>query len=317
MKHSRDARSSKDGSGFYDWVNKRLHRVAERLEKSARDNFDIHNEDGLDLAGRHEIIEVLEDILAALFPGCYSRERVTKEDMNFFLSDILRHISIRLYRHIREVLKVRCLRENCRTCDCDTKAQNAVMQMVEEFPEIRSILLKDIQAAYEGDPAAKSLDEIVMSYPYIEAIATHRLAHELYILDVPVIPRIMSEYAHSRTGIDIHPGAEIGPRFFIDHGTGVVIGETCKIGHNVKLYQGVTLGALSFPLDEGGKPIKGIKRHPNIEDDVIIYANATILGGNTTIGKGAIIGGNCWITESVAPGAVVRGPEHSRANASA
>ncbi len=313
MKQRNSSSGSKENTAdFYNWVNKRLHEVVERLEKSATENFDIHTEDGLDLAGRHEIIQVLDDILAALFPGCYSKQRVTREDMNFFLGDILRHISIRLLRHIREVLRVRCIRDNCRSCDCDTTAQNAVIQLIEAFPGIRSILLEDIQAAYEGDPAAKSLDEIVMSYPYIEAIATHRIAHELYLLDIPVIPRIMSEHAHSRTGIDIHPGATIGPRFFIDHGTGVVIGETCTIGTNVKLYQGVTLGALSFPLDDSGKPIKGIKRHPDIKDNVVIYANATILGGETVIGKGSVVGGNCWITKSVSPGAIVYGTEQAK-----
>jgi len=166
------------------------------------------------------------------------------------------------------------------------------------------MLYNDIKAAFDGDPAAKYIDEIILSYPCVEAIATYRIAHLLYELDVPIIPRIMSERAHSRTGIDIHPGATIGPRFFIDHGTGVVIGETCRIGANVKIYQGVTLGALS-PFDVAGKPRKGQKRHPDIEDDVIIYANATILGGKTVIGKGAIIGGNTWITRSVLPEANV------------
>jgi serine O-acetyltransferase len=162
----------------------------------------------------------------------------------------------------------------------------------------------DVGAAFDGDPAAKSYEEIVISYPCITAIATHRIAHELYLKDVPLIPRIMSEYAHSKTGIDIHPGAKIGKNFFIDHGTGVVIGETTIIGDNVRIYQGATLGAMSFPKDERGRVIKGGKRHPTIEDNVTIYAEATILG-DVVIGKGAIIGGNVWIKQSVPPGVTI------------
>ena len=205
--------------------------------------------------------------------------------MNFFLTDTLRHVSLKIGRHIEEVFRYRCKKEKCDNCACETRAEDALKHLIESLPAIRSLLMEDIQAAFEGDPAAKYLDEIVLSYPCIEAISTYRVAHLLYELDVPIIPRIMSERAHSRTGIDIHPGAAIGPRFFIDHGTGVVIGETSRIGRNVKIYQGVTLGALS-PFDKDGKPRKGEKRHPDIEDDVIIYANATILGGRTVIGKG-------------------------------
>ncbi|MBD3347411.1 MAG: serine acetyltransferase [Chitinivibrionales bacterium] len=277
------------------------------LENDMERTYTVHTDDGLDLAGRNEIYDVLDDLLAALFPGCYSKERITKKEINFFLGDILRHVSFKLGKHVRDAFKYRCAKDNCENCDCEDRAEKAVVSLIESLPGMRKILIDDIRAAYDGDPAAKSLDEIIMSYPCVEAIAIHRIAHALYKLDVPLIPRIMSERAHSRTGIDIHPGAAIGPRFFIDHGTGVVIGETTTIGRNVKLYQGVTLGALSFPLDETGKPVKGIKRHPDIEDDVIIYANATILGGNTVIGKGAEIGGNSWITRSVSPGAVIHG----------
>jgi len=298
-----------------EWINRKLPEVTDQLQESMAGSFDSHTEEGLDLAGRDEIFEVLDGLLAALFPTCYARERVGKEDLNFFLGDILRHISLKLSRHIREVLEHRCTLENCDNCSCRGKAEEALMYLVESLPRIRGILLQDIRAAYEGDPAAKSLDEIVLSYPCIEAIATHRIAHELYGMDIPIIPRIMSERAHSRTGIDIHPGASIGPRFFIDHGTGVVIGETSTIGRNVKLYQGVTLGALSFPLDEKGQPVKGIKRHPDIGDDVIVYANATILGGATRIGPGATIGANTWITSSVPAGGHVMDTTMSRRSA--
>ncbi len=173
------------------------------------------------------------------------------------------------------------------------------------LPEVAALLNTDLQAAYEGDPAARSTEEIMLAYPAFEAISMYRLAHVLYTLGVPLIPRIMTEAAHSKTGIDIHPGATVGPYFFIDHGTGVVIGETCNIGDHVKLYQGVTLGARSFALDEDGNPVKGIKRHPDIGNRVIIYANATILGGDTVIGDGSVIGGSVWLTKSVPPNSTV------------
>ena len=183
-------------------------------------------------------------------------------------------------------------------------AQDATEYLLNQVPQIREYLKSDVIAAFDGDPAAKSYEEIIISYPCIMAIATHRIAHELYLKDVPLIPRIMAECAHSATGIDIHPGAKIGKSFFIDHGTGVVIGETSIIGENVKIYQGTTLGALSFPKDERGRIIKGGKRHPTIEDNVTIYAEATILG-DVVIGKNSVIGGNVWIKESVPENVVV------------
>jgi serine O-acetyltransferase len=286
------------------WMNAELPEVVNRLEKNILLSNTLQKNDGLDLAGRNEIYEILDDLLAVLFPGCYSKDKIRSSDINFFLSDILRHISFKLVKHIREVFEYRCIKDNCTTCNCDERAVKAVTSLIESLVQIRETLMEDLQAAYDGDPAARYIDEVILSYPFVEAIATHRIAHQLYVLDVPIIPRIMSERAHSRTGIDIHPGAQIGPRFFIDHGTGVVIGETCRIGRNVKIYQGVTLGALSV-VDKEGNLLKGEKRHPTIEDDVIIYANATILGGNTVIGKGAIIGGNTWITRSVPAGAKV------------
>ena len=180
-------------------------------------------------------------------------------------------------------------------------AKEIVDDFVAALPEVRRLVETDVQAAYDGDPAATSRMEVVMAYPGLYAVTIHRLAHVLYKLKVPIIPRVMSELAHSKTGIDIHPGATIGERFFIDHGTGVVIGETTVIGRNVRLYQGVTLGGLSFDKDASGALVKGLKRHPNIEDNVVIYANATILGGDTTIGHDSEIGGNVWIKESVPP----------------
>src|SRR5581483_4757745 len=189
--------------------------------------------------------------------------------------------------------------------DLEALAQQKTVELLRRLPEVRLLLDHDVQAAYEGDPAAKSYHEIIFCYPGMEAVTIYRIAHELLLLGVPLIPRMMAEIAHARTGIDIHPGARIGPGFFIDHGTGVVIGETCDIGRNVKLYQGVTLGALSFPRDAAGNIIRGMKRHPTLEDEVVVYANATILGGDTVIGHHTVIGSSVWLTHSVAPHTVV------------
>jgi len=289
------------------WMNGSLPDIVDIIERDILSGYHVDTQDSLSLTARMEIYEILDGILAVLFPGCYCRERIAREDMNFFINDSLRQVSFKFLKHITAVLHHYCMKkggDTCEECSCDEKAQTAITSFITSLPEIRRILMKDIETAYNGDPAATSVDEIILSYPFVDAIATHRIAHALYKLEVPLIPRIMSERAHSRTGIDIHPGATIGEGFFIDHGTGVVIGETCSIGSNVKIYQGVTLGALS-PFDKEGNPRRGEKRHPNIEDDVIIYANATILGGKTVIGRGSIIGGNTWITKSVAPGSVV------------
>ena len=186
----------------------------------------------------------------------------------------------------------------------EAHAAAAVSHLLARLPELQRLVLLDVEAAYTGDPAAISRDEVIFSYPGVQTIIQHRIAHELYLLDIPLIPRIVSEHAHSTTGIDIHPGAAIGESFFIDHGTGVVIGETCEIGRNVRIYQGATLGAKSFPLDVHGQPIKGVLRHPIVEDEVIIYSGATILG-RTRLGRGSIIGANAWVTRDVEPGAIV------------
>jgi serine O-acetyltransferase len=284
-----------------DWINSRLPGVVNDLERTFDTAYAVNTAEGVNVAGRDAVYGVLDGLLAVLFPGCYSRRPLQRSDLNLYIGDQLRHCAQELYYQIRHALRYRCRLEKCDSCDCDKMAADAATTLIGALPHIRSLLLTDIDAAYKGDPAAQNYDEIVLSYPCVEAIATHRIAHELYKKSVPLIPRMMSERAHSRTGIDLHPGATIGENFFIDHGTGVVIGETTSIGRNVKIYQGVTLGALSFPLDEHGNPIKGIKRHPDIEDEVVIYAHATILGGQTVVGKGSVIGGNVWLTHSVPP----------------
>jgi serine O-acetyltransferase len=249
---------------------------------------------------------VLDEFVAILFPGCHDGRSQPAERMDMAFHVQLRSVAAALTDQVESAFRYQCEFDECKDCgDCRKQAEQSVIFLVESLPAIRDVLQQDVQAAYDGDPAARSLMEIVMSYPGLQAIAVHRIAHPLYLKGVPLIPRIMSELAHSRTGIDIHPGATIDSGFFIDHGTGVVIGETCIIGRNVKLYQGVTLGALSFTKDEHGNPIKGIKRHPEVRNNATIYAGATILGGDTVVGEGAVIGGNVWLTHSVPPNAKV------------
>ncbi len=254
------------------------------------------------LPSRVEVIRILEELRELLFPGYFGEQLLHEATVNYHIGKHLDSLLRRLSEQIYAIVRHECPRKVTPCSHCSQRAENGAMLFLRRIPELREILAEDVQAAYDGDPAAQSLDEVIFSYPGLEAVATYRIAHELHCLGVPLIPRMMTEYAHSRTGIDIHPGARIGRSFFIDHGTGVVIGETAVIGDNVKLYQGVTLGALSFPRDETGKLIRGRKRHPTVEDDVTIYSGATILGGETVIGKGAVIGGNVWLTSSVPPG---------------
>ncbi len=285
-------------------------RIAEQIRQLSaafspcRNCSGVNTAREVNLPGREAVVEVLEAMLGVLFPGCLGHGPVTP-DADYFEREIT-SIAERLTDQIARVDAYTCSTGTCATCAaCTDRAENVVACLLAAFPEIKRMLGEDIEAAYEGDPAAHSTMEIVMSYPGLYAVAVHRIAHELYRHGVHLLPRVMSEHAHSRTGIDIHPGATIGPGFFIDHGTGVVIGETCSIGRRVKLYQGVTLGALSFAKDEKGRLVKDIKRHPNVEDHVVIYAGATILGGDTTIGRDSVIGGNVWLIHSVPPGSKV------------
>lgn len=256
------------------------------------------------LPSRSALIEVVEALRSVLFPGYFGVSDLTDDTRRF-------HVGATLDRTL-QVLREQIKRGLCFTCasagpdcgQCDQSAEDIAEIFLSRLPEIRRLLAGDVAAGYEGDPAATCPDEVIFCYPGLTAITNHRIAHEFYRLKVPVIARIIAEHAHSITGIDIHPGASIGERFFIDHGSGVVIGETCVIGNNVRLYQGVTLGAKSFPLDANGNPLKGIPRHPIVEDDVIIYAGATVLG-RVTVGRGSVIGGNVWLTRGVPPGSRV------------
>ena len=254
---------------------------------------------------QQKVIEILDMLHELLFPGYTGSRTVTTGNLEFIVGDLLCKVNDELTEQVERAFRHACRIKKCEDCDCRLKAEDAVFGLLRKLPQIRELLKTDVSAAYDGDPAAKSYEEVVLSYPGISAVATYRIAHELHLQDVPLIPRMMSEWAHRLTGIDIHPGATIGERFFIDHGTGVVIGETAVIGRNVRLYQGVTLGALRFKTDKNGRLIKGGKRHPTVEDDVVVSAEATILG-DVTIGKGAVIGSNTWVQENVPAGVIVK-----------
>lgn len=277
--------------------------VTELSEDSSLKGLFHEHQDGDTLPSGKVLHEIIELCRAILFPGFYGKSTVNHHTITY-------HIGVnieRLYNLLTEQIHAGLCFDAKETgdCACDTKREKAIDlagQFISRLPALREVLATDVEAAYNGDPAAESYGEIISCYPIIKALSNYRIAHELLLLGVPLIPRIITEMAHSETGIDIHPAARIGHHFTIDHGTGVVIGATCIIGNHVKLYQGVTLGAKSFPLDDDGHPIKGIPRHPILEDDVIVYSNATILG-RITVGRGATVGGNIWVTEDVPAGA--------------
>ena len=277
--------------------------VTELSEDSSLKGLFHEHQDGDPLPSGKVLHEIIELCRAILFPGFYGKSTVNHHTITY-------HIGVnieRLYNLLTEQIHAGLCFDAKETgdCACDTKREKAIDlagQFISRLPALREVLATDVEAAYNGDPAAESYGEIISCYPIIKALSNYRIAHELLLLGVPLIPRIITEMAHSETGIDIHPAARIGHHFTIDHGTGVVIGATCIIGNHVKLYQGVTLGAKSFPLDDDGHPIKGIPRHPILEDDVIVYSNATILG-RITVGRGATVGGNILVTEDVPAGA--------------
>lgn len=261
---------------------------------------------GEPLPSRDTVHHIVDDLRTVLFPGYFGTPEVKPATLRFHLGHTLDRVQGELQLQIRRGLAFSCAVQETRDTDecaseCNDKAHAITARFLAQLPELQRMLGTDVQASYEGDPAASSPDETIFSYPGILAVTNYRIASALHRLGVPVLPRMITEQAHSATGIDIHPGASIGEYFFIDHGTGVVVGETCIIGERVRIYQGVTLGAKSFPLDRDGNPIKGIPRHPIIEDEVIIYSGATILG-RITIGKGSIVGGNVWLTQSIPPG---------------
>lgn len=289
-----------------------LQAVTEQLVESYSACGRLHHIGHDPLPSRDGVADLLVDLTEVIYPGYGRRQNLHVGNITYYVGSLIDALHDKLTEQITRALKHDRCREDA-DYDCEAEAQHKAVMFLQQIPAVRHLLEQDVEAAYRGDPAAKSHHEIIFCYPGLDAITTYRLAHQLHKLRVPYIPRMLTEIAHSRTGIDIHPGADIGPGFFIDHGTGVVIGETTEIGRNVKLYQGVTLGALSFDRDDGGNLVHGAyKRHPTLRDEVVVYANATILGGQTVIGESAVIGSNVWITKSVEPYAVVvlDNPQH-------
>jgi serine O-acetyltransferase len=278
-----------------------LEAVVTRVAASYAGDHEIDSLESAALPNRRAVIEALNHLKPIIYMGFYSTRPLSRGNLRYAISEHLHPAYEVLVEQIRRAVEFEyaCCRSTLST-DPDW-SEGVVLRLFNKLPELRGLLNEDVLAAYAGDPAAKSVEEIIFSYPAVQAITTYRIAHELYVEQVPMIPRILSEHAHGKTGIDIHPGAQIGRSFFIDHGTGVVVGETSIIGDHVKLYQGVTLGALSLPRDDQGELIRHRKRHPTIENHVTIYSGATILGGDTVIGEGSVIGGNVWVVESVPP----------------
>ena len=283
-------------------INQKINALADSLMEDYEKGRTIDEIKMFEYPDKDIVIDILEKVKIVVYPGYYKNRHYRTYTVRNNISLLLEDIIYNLIKQTAIVLRYSPVYENADTDSIAHAAERITFEFLEKIPKIREYIDTDIQAAFDGDPAAYSTDEIILSYPGLMAITTYRIAHELWIRRVPLIPRIMTEYAHSRTGIDIHPGATIGKYFFIDHGTGIVIGETTEIGDNVKIYQGVTLGALST---RGGQDLRGRKRHPTIEDNVTVYSGASILGGNTVIGKGAVIGGNAFITKSVPAGAKV------------
>ena len=279
-----------------------IERISSEIIKTFRVKEGINHLNGPHLPSRQSVINIIATLESIIFPGFQEDEALDDEYLTFNIGGKLLRVAQDLISEISKSL-------NCRTNPCrdeddkefnDAEASVLALRFLSKIPKIRELVMKDVSAALQGDPAARSREEVILSYPGLEAITVHRMAHELFIMDVPLIPRMMNEHIHRKTGIDIHPGATIGESFFIDHGTGVVFGETTCIGKNCKIYQGVTLGALSVKKEEANQ-----KRHPTLEDNVTIYAGATILGGNTVIGKNSVIGGNVWITSSIPENSLV------------
>jgi serine O-acetyltransferase len=285
-----------------------LDAINKELLASYEDAFGVNDACGDSLPRRSEVVAVTEKLLELIFPGF---ERAgTYPSSAVLLADCHRELADQISRAICRISGGEC--DACES-GCSRRSDELAMKLLSRLPQIREIMKKDVEAAYNGDPAAKSFDEIILSYPGVRAVAIQRLAHELYVLQVPLIPRMMTEYAHSETGIDIHPGASIGEGIFIDHGTGVVVGETAVIGKNVRIYQGVTLGAANFPKNACGMLIKGAKRHPTVGNNVTIYSGASVLG-DIFIGDNSVIGGNVWLTDSLPAGTKITAlpPEHRK-----
>ncbi len=281
-----------------------LELLTRNLAATYADGEGVNTSDDRQLPRRAEVYGIVHKLLELIFPGFDGEREFFAGSAEFFAGALLSELYVELSDQVRRSLRGRMMADDCANCPIDERTQEAVLALLAALPEVRRIMKEDVAAAYAGDPAASSGAEIILSYPGIKAITIQRLAHVLYRHRVPMLPRLMTEYAHGLTGIDIHPGAQLGRGIFIDHGTGVVIGETVVLGDGARLYQGVTLGALNFPKDACGMLVKGKKRHPTIGERVIIYAGASVLG-DIEIGRDSVIGGNVWITESLPPGSKV------------
>jgi len=278
----------------------RLPEIAEEIIQHCDDTTCYTHIDYDPIPSNRSVVDIIDRFKEILFPGYFTRGKIDPANLKYNMGQAVTLLFDSLSEQVTNSVRHDCFRYDKACEECGEKGQQIAYRLLELVPSLRKTLATDIRATFEGDPAAGSYDEIIFSYPGIFAVTVYRVAHEIYRQGVPLLPRIMTEHAHSVTGIDIHPAADIGESFVIDHGTGVVIGETAEIGKNVRIYQGVTIGALSLPK-EAGKRYRGRKRHPTIEDDVIIYSGATILGGETVIGRRSVIGGNVWITKSVPP----------------
>ena len=291
-------------------LRERLPDIAEKIIDNCADERCYTHVDFEPIPSKESVIDIIDKLKEVLFPGYFTREKIDPVNLKYYLGQTVSVLFDMISEQVSRSIRHDCFRYDHPCSECQDRGHEAALYLLESIPAIRQTLATDVRAFYDGDPAAKSYDEIIFSYPGMFAITVYRVAHQLHEMGVPLLPRMMTEYAHNLTGIDIHPGAGIGESFCIDHGTGVVIGETTRIGRRVRIYQGVTLGALSLPKDAGDK-LRGKKRHPTIEDDVIIYSGATILGGDTVIGARSVIGGNVWITKSVpADTKVVIEPHH-------
>jgi serine O-acetyltransferase len=289
-------------------IAERLPELVDKIVASYDHHERTRHIDRAFFPSRDQVVEVIHMLLELVYPGYYGRQNLDRHNVRFHVGELLPRIGAKLARQIHQAM---CYQEQIEGHEdpnngaCSKKARRLTLEFLERIPVIREHLAGDVQAAYDGDPAAVNTDEVILAYPGVLAVSVYRLAHELYQMGVPLIPRVMTEWAHTQTGVDIHPGATIGRNFFIDHATGVVIGETTQIGDHVKLYQGVTLGAVSFPKDERGQLIRGYKRHPTVKDNVTIYANAIVLGGDTVLGEGSTIGGSVFLTAAVPDNATV------------
>lgn len=295
-----EERACKTEADEYSAYRSKLPAIAEKIIDNCSDGECYTHIDYDPIPSNESVVEIINRFKEVLFPGYFARGKLDPANLKYNMGQTVSILFDILSEQISNSIRHDCFRYDHACTDCRDRGHRIALEVMEEIPKLRRILSSDVRAAYAGDPAAKSHDEIIFSYPGVFAITVYRVAHELFVREVPLLPRVMSEYAHSVTGIDIHPGAQVDKSFVIDHGTGVVIGETAVIGKNVRIYQGVTIGALSLPKD-AGEQLRGRKRHPTIEDDVIVYSGATILGGDTVIGARSVIGGNVWLTKSVPP----------------